>query len=126
MKRGVTPDFAEIEAMAKTASDQPIVMVNLMKFADSDGPAVFAEYQKVTSGIVRSDRIEVEILYAGMTGTDFSGAENWDMTAIVRYGSFADFARLMLHPDYREKATPLRNRALSRAVLMISTPRTSG
>jgi hypothetical protein len=118
----ITPDLEGIEKYRQTASNAPVGMVNLLKFNGEEGMALFEEYRLLSQSIARRLGVSTDIVYRAQTGPDFSGGEDWDAVAIVRYHCFEDFARLMTDREYLEKATPIRDRALAKAVLMVSEP----
>lgn len=63
--------------------DQPVVMVNLLKFKDGSGAADYAKYGQAMQKILAD--IGAEIIFAGQCQTTLIGGAEWDMVALVRY-----------------------------------------
>jgi hypothetical protein len=115
----VAPTLAEIEALRADAPDGPVVMINLIKFKPG-GAEAFDRYMAVAAECLTD--VVPELVYAGKVGADAAGDAEWDLIALMRYPSFEGFAQLMAHPIYQERAIPLREQAMERAMLSISTP----
>ena len=111
-----TPDaFARF--MASVASG-PIVMLNLLRFADRSG---YEAYLRATTPFLA--RVGGEVVYAGIGGVPLIGeaGQAWDAVLLVRYPSQAAFVAMVGDRDYRE-VTKLRTAALTEAVLQPTTP----
>ena len=63
--------------------DQPVVMVNLLKFKDGSGAEDYAKYGQAMQKILAD--IGAEIIFAGQCRTTLIGGAEWDMVALVRY-----------------------------------------
>ena len=63
--------------------DQPVVMVNLLKFKDGSGAQDYARYGEAMQKILAD--IGAEIIFAGQCQTTLIGGAEWDMVALVRY-----------------------------------------
>lgn len=63
--------------------DQPVVMVNLLKFKDGSGAEDYARYGQAMQKILAD--IGAEIIFAGRCQTTLIGGAEWDMVALVRY-----------------------------------------
>lgn len=63
--------------------DQPVVMVNLLKFKDGSGADDYAKYGQAMQTILAD--IGAEIIFAGQCQTTLIGGAEWDMVALVRY-----------------------------------------
>ena len=63
--------------------DQPVVMVNLLKFKDGSGAQDYAKYGQAMQKILAD--IGAEIIFAGQCQTTLIGGAEWDMVALVRY-----------------------------------------
>ena len=95
-------------------------MVNLIKFKADGGQAIYSEY--VRAAAPAAEGCGAEVVYVGAAGADVAAGEDWDLVALVKYPSFDAFANVMTHPAYVGDAIPLREQAVERAVLMVSTP----
>ena len=65
--------------------DQPVVMVNLLKFKDGPGAEDYARYGEAMQKILAD--IGAEIIFSGRCRTTLIGGAEWDMVALVRYPS---------------------------------------
>lgn len=63
--------------------DQPVVMVNLLKFKDGPGAEDYARYGEAMRKILAD--IGAEVIFAGRCQTTLIGGAEWDMVALVRY-----------------------------------------
>jgi uncharacterized protein (DUF1330 family) len=117
----VNPTGADMKAFLAAGPDQPIVMLNLLRFAEG-GTASYEEYARHLRETFLP-RYGAEILYAG-TGSTVLVAEDgqsWDAVVVVRYPDRAAFSRMVADPGYQE-VTRLRTAALSEAVLQATVP----
>lgn len=113
----IEPTTEQFNAFSEADQDQPIVMVNLLKFrekaeypegaaeAGSTGAAAYARY-----GAVAQKKIEEvggRVVWGApqqmvMIGDD--GQDLYDSVAVVFYPSRAAFQRMIAMPDYQEAA----------------------
>jgi uncharacterized protein (DUF1330 family) len=117
----VDPTGADLKAFLEEDDGEPVVMLNLLRFAEGGGRERYAEYSAAVVGTFLP-RYGGEVLYAG-TGSAALVAEEgqaWDAVALVRYPSRAAFARMVADPDYQQ-VTHLRSEALVEAVLQPTT-----
>ena len=116
------PDQATLAALAKHADDGPVVMLNLLEYAD-DGGAAYAEYGRNTLPMIveRGGRI----LYAGDPLTDTPEGGHWDRVILVYYPSRAAFLDMLAAPQY-QVGLPARSAGLKRTVLYAFRPRAGG
>ena len=63
--------------------DQPVVMVNLLKFKDGPGAEDYARYGEAMQKILAD--IGAEIMFSGRCQSTLIGGAEWDMVALVRY-----------------------------------------
>jgi haloalkane dehalogenase len=79
--------------------DQPIVMVNLLKFKPKGGEA---EYTKYVAGIQPIlAKLGAKILFAGRAQFCLIGQADWDMVALVQYPRKRTLLQMSLMPEYR-------------------------
>ncbi|MEU4620664.1 DUF1330 domain-containing protein [Actinoplanes sp. NPDC023801] len=117
----VDPDDDFMTAFLAEDPDQPVVMLNLLRFADG-GRRLYGQYTKAFGERV-APRFGVEVVYAG-DGAQALIAEpgqQWDAVLLVRYPSRHTFARMVADPEYRQISS-LRSRALAEAVLQPTSP----
>ncbi|MEV0895257.1 DUF1330 domain-containing protein [Actinoplanes sp. NPDC049802] len=117
----VDPDGDFLTAFLADEPDRPVVMLNLLRFAEG-GRELYRRYTEAFGERV-AHHYGVEVLYAG----DGSGAlvaepgQEWDAVLLVRYPSRRAFARMVADPRYRQ-ISHLRAGALSEAVLQPTSP----
>lgn len=116
----VNPRGADLKRMLEAAPEDPVVMLNLLRFAP-EGRAQYLEYLHR----LRSDFLPLyggAILYVGDGADGLVGetGQLWDMVLIVRYDTRAHFSRMVADPKYQE-AAELRTAALTEAVLQATT-----
>jgi uncharacterized protein (DUF1330 family) len=117
----VDPDGEFLDAFLAGDVDQPVVMLNLLRFAEG-GRELYRQYAR-EFGTRVAPRFGVEVIYAG-DGFEALIAEpgqQWDAVLLVRYPSRRAFARMVADPEYRQ-ISPLRSRALVEAVLQPTSP----
>lgn len=96
----------------------PIVMLNLLRFADRAG---YEAYLRATAPFLA--KVGGEVLYAGLGGDPLvaEAGQAWDAVLLVRYPNREAFAAMVADPGYRQ-VTTLRAQALTEAVLQPTTP----
>jgi uncharacterized protein (DUF1330 family) len=115
----IDPTGADLKAFLAEASDEPITMLNLLRFADG-GRASYDEY------IAHFRRTSVpfgaEVVYYGYGNAPVVAepGQEWDAVLLVRYPSRRAFADMVRDPEY-QKGTHLRTQALVEAVLQPTT-----
>ena len=116
----VDPTGADMKAFLAEAPDQPVTMLNLLRFADG-GRARYDEY--VAHFRATSARFGAEIVYFGHGHAPVVAepGQDWDAVLLVRYPSRRAFSEMVRDPEYR-KGTHLRTEALVEAVLQPTTP----
>ncbi|WP_209503270.1 MULTISPECIES: DUF1330 domain-containing protein [unclassified Ruegeria] len=111
----VDPDRAQFEAFKALERDQPIEMLNLVKFraeaqypkshelagAGLTGAQAYQKYGVETAPII--DRIGASILWRGAFETTLIGPadEVWDAVFIARYPTAYAFLEMVTDPVYR-------------------------
>ena len=107
------PDDDTFVALAGLPDDQPVVMLNLLEFAD-DGGESYRQYGAIARPQI--DKRGGRILYTGVPLTDEGGGGHWDVVILVEYPSRAAFLDMMADRDY-QKGLPFRAAGLKRTVL---------
>jgi uncharacterized protein (DUF1330 family) len=106
---------ADIDRFLAENDDQPIVMLNLLRFKADGGRQRYLDYLGMAGPIVA--RYGAEILFAGDGGTALCAepGQQWDAVALVRYPNRASFVEMIADPAYAV-ADPIRMSALEEAV----------
>lgn len=107
------PDDDTLIALAGLPDDAPVVMLNLLEFAD-DGGESYRRYGAIAWPQI--ERRGGRILYTGVPLTDEGGGGHWDVVILVEYPSRAAFLDMMADPKY-QKGLPFRAAGLKRTVL---------
>ena len=92
---GPTPEQAQAFMQLP---DQPVVMVNLLKFSGA-GAADYGEYGRNIQKIL-SD-IGAEIIFSGECKTTFIGGAEWDRIAMVRYPNSRALLQMAQSAEYQ-------------------------
>lgn len=117
----VNPSMSELSEFIGEDPDAPVVMLNLLRFADN-GRRSYAQYSRALLGGIL-DRYGASVLYAGDGDPALvaEAGQAWDAVVVVRYPSRAAFGRMIADPDYQQ-ITHLREEALVEAVLQPTRP----
>jgi uncharacterized protein (DUF1330 family) len=117
----VDPRGADLKRFLREDPDGPVVMLNLLRFADG-GRELYAQYAAALTDTFLP-RYGGELLYAGDGSTPLVADEgqDWDAVLLVRYPTREAFSRMVADPEYQQ-VTELRTRALTEAVLQATRP----
>jgi len=116
----VNPTGADMKAFLAAGPDQPIVMLNLLRFAEG-GAQRYEAY--LAHFAPHAEAVGAKVLYYGR-GTDPVVAEPgqaWDAVLLVSYPSRRAFSEMVRDPAY-QSGTYLRTEALVEAVLQPTVP----
>ena len=116
----VDPRGADLKRYLQEDPGGPVVMLNLLRFADG-GREAYAQYAEALRSTFLP-RYGGEVVYAGDGATPLvaEAGQEWDAVLLVRYPSRTAFSRMVADPEYQE-VTGLRTRALTEAVLQPTT-----
>jgi len=130
--RSIDPTADQVRTLRDAPDDQPITMVNLLKYRaqaryedDSELPCsgrdAYARYKHAFTQTVGTVS-QAQVLFAGPVGHVFIGQAgrpetDWDDVLIVRYPSRSHFLAMMADATYRE-ALRHRYAGLERTVLL--------
>ncbi len=117
----VDPTGADLRRVLEAGPDEPVVMLNLLRFQADGGRERYARYAREIVPFL--DRVGAEVVYLGDTSTALVApdAHEWDAVLLVRYPSRRAFSQMVADPDY-QRITGLRTAALSEAVLQPTVP----
>ncbi|MEC8950664.1 MAG: DUF1330 domain-containing protein [Pseudomonadota bacterium] len=94
---GPTPEQAQAFMQLP---DQPVVMVNLLKFRDGGaGAADYGEYGRNVGKIL--SEIGAELIFSGECKTTFIGGAEWDRIAMVRYPNSRALLEMAQSAEYQ-------------------------
>ena len=117
----VDPKGQDLAAFLASDSDEPVVMLNLLRFADG-GRELYRQYSQAFAATF-APRYGVEVVYAGDGGPALvaEDGQQWDAVLLVRYPNRKTFSAMVADPEYQQ-ITHLRSQALSEAVLQPTRP----
>ncbi|NKB32754.1 MAG: DUF1330 domain-containing protein [Pseudomonadales bacterium] len=99
--------MVEINAMGPTPKqvqeflalpEQPVVMVNLLKFKSDGGAEEYAKYGAAIQPILES--IGARIIFSSTTASCLIGNGDWDSIALVEYPRPAALIQMSASPEY--------------------------
>jgi haloalkane dehalogenase len=93
------PTAGQMQDFLALPDDQPIVMVNLLKFKPKGGEAEYAKYVAGIQPIL--EKLGAKILFAGRAQFCLIGQADWDMVALVQYPRKRTLLQMSLMPEYR-------------------------
>lgn len=117
----VDPTGADMKAFLAADPDEPVVMLNLLRFA-AGGAERYDAY--ITHFRPFAERFGAKVIYFGHGGVPIVAepGQDWDAVLLVSYPSRRAFCDMVRDPGYQE-GTHLRTEALTEAVLQPTTPR---
>lgn len=117
----IDPHGADLKRLLAEDPGGPVVMLNLLRFADG-GRRSYDEYAQALSETFLP-RYGGEVLYAGDGSTALVAepGQQWDAVLLVRYPTREAFSRMVADPEYQQ-VTGLRTQALTEAVLQATVP----
>lgn len=117
----IDPTGSDLKRFLAEDRDGPVVMLNLLRFAEG-GRASYAAYAQALRDTMLP-RYGGEVIYAGDGCTPLAAeaGQDWDAVLLVRYPSREAFSKMVADPEYQE-VTGLRTAALTEAVLQPTRP----
>jgi len=116
----VDPTGADLKRFLAEDPGGPVVMLNLLRFAQG-GRASYDAYASAVGPFLRG--VGARVVHAGDTSTALVAPDghDWDAVLLVEYPSREAFCRMVAEPGYQQ-ITEHRTAALSQAVLQATTP----
>ena len=109
-----------LEAMESGDPDEPIVMLNLLRYRDTAEPGhgvdgmsgreAYGVYGKLFEEL--HPRFGGEPIWMGKASTTVIGDEDWDLVILVHYPTRRQFVEMMQDPAYKA-ISPIRAAALA-------------
>lgn len=112
---GVDPTGKQLEAFVADAPDGPLVMVNLLKFADRE-----AYYRYAAVALQKVSDRGGRVIVASDAWGGLIGDSDWDEVAVVEYPTKAAFLDMLADPEY-VAALEHRTAGLERTELIVTT-----
>lgn len=120
------PTAEQMAALAARPADQPVVMINLLKFKADGGQESYARYGQEV--IPHLQRAGATVLYAGAAPTQVIGDDEkpwWDAIVAVQYPSPTAFIDMVTNEEYL-KIHEHRANGLDRGDLIATSWMTAG
>jgi uncharacterized protein (DUF1330 family) len=115
------PDTSTLERLRTQSPNGPVVMLNLLKYAEPGGREAFGRYGQITGKLIAES--EGQMILGGRAGPVLTGSDvEWDDVLIVRFPSAAHFLRMIESRTYQEEAAPIRAEALEATIWMAMHP----
>jgi hypothetical protein len=121
-------ELLNVRGLETLARDQPVVMVNLMRFydrsldGDGSGWDAYLRYSALTVPMIKARG--GTLLWTGNAKAVALGAEEgnqWDYVAQVNYPSVAAFIDMMTSVDYETKSDPHRRNGCAAHVIIATS-----
>lgn len=114
----IEPTEEQIQALAGYSTDEPLVMVNLLKFKEGEGQALHQRYLTATLPLVqeRGGRL----LYRGQGQLTVIGEAHWDEVVIIEYPNKQALLNVLQAPAY-EAVAHYRNEAVEDSCTLLTT-----
>lgn len=117
----VNPTGQGLKRFLEAAPDEPVVMLNLLRFRDG-GRGSYERYLAHFGDCAREVGGEVIYYGDGETALVAEDGQAWDAVLLVRYPTRRSFSEMVRNPRYQE-GTHFREEALVEAVLQPTTMR---
>ena len=118
MAEAILPTAEQSGLLAELPADEPVVMINLLRFNKPNGAAHYERYAREVQPHLTA--VGAKALYAGTACAHLIGEEPrpwWDAILVVEYPTPAAFVRMVTAPEYAEVHVH-RAAALERAELI--------
>ncbi|MFC4950423.1 DUF1330 domain-containing protein [Pseudonocardia sp. GCM10023141] len=117
----IDPTGADMKAFLTAGPDQPIVMLNLLRFAEGGAErydAYIAHFRPY------AEKVGAQVLYYGHGAAPIVAepGQEWDAVLLVSYPTRRAFSDMVRDPGYQQ-GTHLRSEALTEAVLQPTVAR---
>ncbi len=124
MNHYIHPQKSQFAAIQSLPDNQPLSMLNLLKFKrleldEVDGKAAYKTYMKAAMPFIKA--ASATVIYYGKSLETFIGPENeleWDEILIVTYPTKHHFLNMLSHKDYPHH---LRTAAIKDSRLVVCT-----
>ena len=124
----VNTNTEALQSMSRGAADEPVYMLNLIKYRDTaepgfgvdglSGQEAYREYGKKFAAL--NPRFGGKPIWMGKALNSIIGSEEWDVVILVHYPTRRQFVDMLNDPDYQAIA-PIRAAALADSRLVETT-----
>ena len=116
---GIQTNDEEFRKLSRNESEEPFIMLNLLRFKPGGGGESYARYMTEANKHVAA--VGAEMIYLGKPNELLNGKDRWDLMMLVRYPSRKAFLEMANNPEYL-KVHAYREEALEDAVLYATDP----
>ncbi len=116
----IDPTGRDLKAFLEHAPDEPVVMLNLLRFV-ADGATAYEDYLRHFRPHAEARGAEVLYYGHGDTALVAEDGQAWDAVLLVRYPTRRSFSEMVRDPDYHA-GSHLRSDSLIEAVLQPTVP----
>lgn len=117
----INPTGPGLKAFLQAAPDEPVVMLNLLRFQPDGGRESYQEYLAMFGRYAADAGATVLYYGEGSQALVAEPGQDWDAVLLVSYPTRRSFSEMVRNPDYQQ-GTQLRDRALVEAVLQPTVP----
>lgn len=115
----ILPTQEQFEALSAISNDDPLVMVNMLRFKPEGGQALYEKYSRLVMPVL--ERIGAKVIYYGEDVKTFIGDDAWDAVLLVQYPSRSAFMGMISDKEYLE-AGRFRTEGLIDSRLYVTKP----
>ena len=131
----VDPEREQFEAFKKLPRDQPVMMLNLLRFRDKaaykdgremSGAEAYAAYGRESAPVF--SRVGGEIRWRGIPELMLIGPpdKHWDLAFVARYPTAAAFLEMVTDPEYKIAVKHRQAAVLDSRLIRIAESRQGG
>ena len=111
----------QLERYLAEGPDEPVVMLNLLRFKLDGGRDRYFEYVEAMAPVMPKYGLELVYVGSGDMPLAAEPGQEWDAVVLVRYPSRQAFADMVRSPEY-QAVEHLRAEGLIEATLQPTTP----
>ena len=115
----ILPNPEAFQTLMASPDEEPVVMLNLLKFKPDGGAEAYGRYADAVRELV--EKRGGRIVYAGRAQELLVGEETWDSIALVEYPSRKVFLEMITSAEYQAIHGD-REAGLERTVLYATKP----
>ena len=108
------PNVDQFKKLMKNSNEEPVVMLNLLKFKPEGGLASYGRYAQEVQKFMTE--VGAKMIFLSKANELLIGHETWDVVMLVQYPSRKAFLKMTTNPEYLE-IHKYREAALERSVL---------
>jgi len=117
----INPVTEDIVKFGDAAPEGRIVMLNMVRLKSC------INLRDWTAELMRLNRPFIpeatsQTLFISSNSYDLITQENWDIIFLIEYEKFADFEKVITHPDWIKSVAPFREKTIDQARLIVSVP----